>query len=127
MLRTRRLFRPAAGAVGLAALFALLALAGVPLPGAPSPAAADPTDGTLTIVVQRDTDASGSYDSGVDNPQPGIEITVRYPGGHTETGVTGDDGRDRGSPGQRRTRRWPVLRGRGHPEQSSRPRPGTRE
>ena len=93
MLRTRRLFRPAAGAVGLAALFALLALSGVPVPGAPSPAAADPTDSTLTIVVERDTDASGSYDSSVDTPQPGIEITVRDPSGHTETGVTGDDGR----------------------------------
>ena len=58
----------------------------------PITAAADVTDGTLTVVVERDVDANGSYDKDIDTPQSGIEITVTDAGGKTVDGVTDSDG-----------------------------------
>jgi hypothetical protein len=85
VLRTR-LLSVAAAAVGLAALAgALVAL--------PPPAAhADPTDGTLTVIVNRDVDKDGAF-SAADVPQPGIVIVVSDADGEPVTGRTDDDGR----------------------------------
>ena len=85
MLRTGRL-RSSAASVALTLLAALGAAAD------PNPAAADATDGTLTVIVERDVDANGSYDKDTDTPQAGIEITVTDAGGATVDGVTDGDG-----------------------------------
>ena len=54
---------------------------------------ADATDGTLTVIVNRDVDRNGAYDSAVDDPQPGIEIVVSDAGGNRVDGRTDDEGR----------------------------------
>ena len=72
---------------------ALTALAALGAATHPIPAAADATDGTLTVIVERDLDGNGSYDKDADTPQPGIEITVTDAGGKTVDGVTDSDGR----------------------------------
>jgi hypothetical protein len=59
----------------------------------PQTATADTTDGTLTVIVNRDVDSDGAYDSAVDEPQPGIEIVVSDAGGKQVTGRTDDEGR----------------------------------
>ena len=85
MLRTGRL-RSSTALVALT----LLAALGAPIQ---TPAAADATDGTLTVIVERDVDANGSYDKDTDTPQAGIEITVTDAGGKSVEGVTDRDGR----------------------------------
>jgi SdrD B-like domain len=59
----------------------------------PVPADAETTDGTLTVIVNRDVDGNGNYDGTVDQPQPGIEIAVTDASGHRVRGVTERDGR----------------------------------
>lgn len=59
----------------------------------PLPAGAQSTDGTLTMIVNRDVDRNGNYSSGIDQPQPGIEVAVTDASGHNVKGVTGRDGR----------------------------------
>ncbi len=85
MLRTRRLWGPAA-------LVVLMMLAAFGAVAQPTPASADPTDGTLTVVVNRDSDANGTYEKDSDAPQPGIKITVTDAGGEEAFGVTDEDG-----------------------------------
>ena len=75
------------------ALVALTLLAALGAAAQPGPASADATDGTLIVVVVRDTDANGSYDKDTDTPQAGIEITVTDAGGEVVEGVTDRDGR----------------------------------
>jgi hypothetical protein len=53
---------------------------------------ADPSDGTLTVIVNRDEDGDYGYDPGIDGPQPGIQITVTDASGATVRGITDDDG-----------------------------------
>ncbi len=86
MLRTGRL-RSSTTLVALTLLAALGAAAHS------TPAAADPTDGTLTVIVERDVDGNGSYDKDTDTPQAGIKITVTDAGGEAVDGVTDSDGR----------------------------------
>jgi hypothetical protein len=84
VLRTRLLSATAA-AVGLAALSGALV-------AAPQRTAhADVTDGTLTVIVNRDVDQDGGYGP-ADVPQPGIEIEVSDAAGHLVRGVTDDEG-----------------------------------
>jgi uncharacterized protein (DUF2141 family) len=82
--RPRRLLSPACLAV-LAALVTPLWLAAVP-------ASADPTDGTLTVLVSRDANANGGFDPEMDQPQAGIAVTVTDVGGHSVSGTTDDAG-----------------------------------
>jgi outer membrane biosynthesis protein TonB len=56
------------------------------------PAAADTTDGTLTVVVSLDVNTNGDYDPDTDQPQAGIAITVTDAGGHSVSGTTDDAG-----------------------------------
>jgi len=95
VLRTRRLQHPSAARAGvhLAEIVAavLLTLVGTAL--LPVSAGAQPTDATLTVIVNRDIDQNGSYSSDIDQPQPGIEISVTDASGHSVHGVTGRDGR----------------------------------
>ena len=85
MLRTGRL-RSSAALVALTLLGALGT-------AHPAPAEADTTDGTLTVIVDRDVNANGSYDQGIDIPQAGIQIMVTDAGGATVDGVTDSNGR----------------------------------
>lgn len=87
MLRTRRLSSSACLLAGLAVLVA----AGPGL--SVLPAAADTTEGTLTVVVDRDVDDNGNFSADIDTPQPGIGIAVSDSAGHTVQGVTDQDGR----------------------------------
>lgn len=64
----------------------------------PGPAAAEPTDGALTVVVVRDADGDGGYNAAVDVPQPGIQVVVRDAGGAKVEGVTNADGKFEVSP-----------------------------
>lgn len=59
---------------------------------APQLAAAEPTDGTLTVVVQRDVNADGVYDGEIDTPQAGIDVTVSDAVGATVSGATDGSG-----------------------------------
>jgi SdrD B-like domain len=68
----------------------LLAAAGLALSS--PPAHAETSDGTLTVVVNRDENGDDGYDSAVDGPQPGIQIAVIDAGGATVRGITDDDG-----------------------------------
>jgi SdrD B-like domain len=58
----------------------------------PVPADAETTDGTLTVIVDRDVDGNRNYDVAIDQPQPGIGIAVTDASGHHVTGVTDGDG-----------------------------------
>jgi hypothetical protein len=58
----------------------------------PVPADAETTDGTLTVIVNRDVDGNRNYDVAIDQPQPGIEIAVTDASGHHVTGVTDGEG-----------------------------------
>ena len=82
MLRT--LLRSAAALAGLITWVVVAAL--------PVPANAETTDGTLTIVVNRDGDGNGNYDGTIDQPQPGIGIAVSDASGYRVEGVTDLDG-----------------------------------
>jgi len=46
------------------------------------------SDGTLTVVTNRDYVGSGVYDPAIDVPQAGISVSVSDASGHTATGVT---------------------------------------
>ena len=77
------------------AAFGVLALAllAVGLLAASSPVAhADTSDGTLTVIVNRDEDGDNRYDPAVDGPQPGIQIAVTDARGASVHGITDDDG-----------------------------------
>jgi hypothetical protein len=80
----RSLVRPAAALAGLFTWAVLVAL--------PVPAAAEATDGTLTVIVNRDVDGNGNYDAAIDQPQPGIKIAVTDASGYRVPGVTKRDG-----------------------------------
>ena len=95
MRRPRPALRPACLAA-LAVLTAQLWTGG-------SPADADSTDGTLTVLVSRDSDFSGGYDPEIDRPQPGITITVTDPGGHVVSGTTDAAGEVVVKPGEELT------------------------
>ena len=82
MLRT--LLRSAAALAGLITWVTVVAL--------PVPADAETTDGTLTVIVNRDVDENGIYDGTIDRPQPGIELAVTDAGGASVLGVTDSDG-----------------------------------
>ena len=82
MLRT--LLRSAAALAGLITWVTVVAL--------PVPADAETTDGTLTVIVNRDFDANGIYDGTIDRPQPGIEIAVTDASGARVAGVTDREG-----------------------------------
>ena len=89
MPRTRRLQR------SVAALAGLITLVG-PVVGMvvlPLPAAAQSSDGTLTVIVNRDVDRNGNYNGDIDQPQSGIEVTVTDASGRNAKGVTDRDGR----------------------------------
>jgi len=73
------------------AVLAFAAFAGAAVVSAP-PAHAEVTDGTLTVVVNRDEDGDGSYDVGADPPQAGIEIAVTDTSGGSVRGITDDNG-----------------------------------
>ncbi len=85
MLRTRRL-------TGSACVVGLVALLGTALLTPLLPASADAGDGSLTVTVERDVDANGSYDSAIDVPQAGITITVSDAGGASVKGTTDNEG-----------------------------------
>ena len=53
---------------------------------------ADTSDGALTVLVNRDELGDHDYDSTVDGPQPGIQITVTDARGATVRGITDDKG-----------------------------------
>ncbi len=82
MLRT--LLRSAAALAGLITWVVVAAM--------PVPADAETTDGTLTVIVNRDVDGNRNYDAAIDQPQPGIGIAVTDAGGYRVTGVTDGDG-----------------------------------
>ena len=82
MLRSH--LRPATALAGLITWAVVVAL--------PVPAAADTTDGTLTVIVNRDIDGNGNYDDVIDKPQSGIEIAVTDASGERVEGVTERDG-----------------------------------
>ena len=81
----RMLLRSTAALAGLITWVTVAAL--------PVTADAETTDGTLTVIVNRDVDGSGNYDSTIDRPQPGIEIVVTDASGFQVTGDTDRDGR----------------------------------
>jgi hypothetical protein len=81
----RSLVRPAAALAGLITWAVVVAL--------PVPASAETTDGTLTVIVNRDVDGNGNYDGSIDQPQPGIEIAVTDASGFRVKGFTEGDGR----------------------------------
>jgi hypothetical protein len=58
----------------------------------PVPANAEITDGTLTVIVNRDVDGNQNYDPTIDQPQPGVGIAVTDASGFRVTGVTDRDG-----------------------------------
>jgi uncharacterized protein (DUF2141 family) len=53
---------------------------------------ADTSDGTLTVLVNREENGDRGYHSGVDGPQPGIQIAVVDARGATVRGITDDRG-----------------------------------
>jgi SdrD B-like domain len=86
----RRLERSAAI---LAGLVTLVGITLVDMVAMPVLAVAEPTDGTLTVIVNRDIDRDGSYSNDIDQPQPGIKIAVTDASGSSVNGVTGRDGK----------------------------------
>jgi hypothetical protein len=60
---------------------------------APTPAHAETTDRTLTVLVLRDEDRDSTYDVGTDLPQSGIAISVTDGAGGSVRGLTDDAGR----------------------------------
>jgi hypothetical protein len=80
----RTLLRSTAALAGLITWVVVAAL--------PVPAEAETTDGTLTVIVNRDIDGNGNYDGTIDEPQPGIKIAVTDASGRRVDGVTERDG-----------------------------------
>jgi hypothetical protein len=58
----------------------------------PVPASAEITDGTLTVIVNRDVDGNGGYDDSIDEPQPDVEVAVTDASGYRVRGVTDRNG-----------------------------------
>ncbi|HEU4908579.1 MAG TPA: SdrD B-like domain-containing protein [Propionibacteriaceae bacterium] len=90
MLHTRHFQRSAAI---LAGLITLVGITLVDIVVMPVLAVAEPTDGTLTVIVNRDVDGNGNYSGDIDQPQPGIEIAVTDASEHRVNGFTDQDGR----------------------------------
>ena len=86
MPRTRCLLSSVALTAGLVVAFTTGA------GGLAPTAAADETDGRLTVTVERDVNENGVHDAGTDAPQPGIGITVSDSAGRTVEGVTDEQG-----------------------------------
>ena len=82
MLRT--LLRSAVAVAGLITWVVVAAM--------PVPADAETTDGTLTVIVNRDVDGNRNYDATIDQAQPGIGIAVTDASGFRVSGVTDRDG-----------------------------------
>jgi SdrD B-like domain len=80
----RTLLRSAAALAGLITCVTVVTL--------PVPADAETTDGTLTVIVNRDVDGNGIYDGAIDRPQSGIELAVTDASGASVPGVTDSDG-----------------------------------
>jgi SdrD B-like domain len=80
----RTLLRSAAALAGLITWVVVAAM--------PVPADAEITDGTLTVIVNRDVDGNRNYDATIDQPQPDIGIAVTDASGFRVTGVTDRDG-----------------------------------
>jgi hypothetical protein len=80
----RTLLRSAAALAGLITWVVVAAM--------PVPADAEITDGTLTVMVNRDVDGNRNYDATIDQPQPDIGIAVTDASGFRVTGVTDRDG-----------------------------------
>jgi SdrD B-like domain len=80
----RTLLRSAAALAGLITWVVVAAM--------PVPADAEITDGTLTVIVNRDVDGNRDYDATIDQPQPGIGIAVTDASGFRVAGVTDRDG-----------------------------------
>ena len=89
----RRFLRSAAALAGLVTLVGTVVGTLVGVVALPPSASAEPTDGKLTVIVNRDVDMNGDFSSDVDQPQPGIEVLVTDAGGRRVEGVTGPDGR----------------------------------
>jgi hypothetical protein len=77
----------------LAGLITFVGITLVDMVAMPVLAVAEPTDGTLTVLVNRDIDGDGNYSNNIDQPQPGIEIAVTDASGFSVNGVTGRDGK----------------------------------
>ena len=81
-------------APGRKKLFAVLGVAAVlatsiTVLAANGSASADPTDGTITVIVDRDVLGSGVYTAAVDNnPVPGIVLKISDAAGHVVSGTT---------------------------------------
>jgi SdrD B-like domain len=80
----RTLMRSAAVLAGLITWVVVAAM--------PVPADAEITDGTLTVIVNRDVDGNRNYDASIDQPQPGIDIAVTDASGHRVEGETDEEG-----------------------------------
>jgi len=80
----RTLMRSAAVLAGLITWVVVAAM--------PVPADAETTDGTLTVIVNRDVDGNRNYEATIDQPQPGITIAVTDASGHRVTGETDREG-----------------------------------
>jgi SdrD B-like domain len=90
VLRTRHFQRSAAI---LAGLITFVGITVVDIAAMPVLAVAEPTDGTLTVIVNRDVDGNGNYSGVIDQPQPGIEIAVTDASEHRVNGITDQAGR----------------------------------
>jgi SdrD B-like domain len=90
VLPTRHFQRSAAILAGLITFVGITLAEMVALPLS---AGAEPTDGTLTVIVNRDIDRDGNYSANIDQPQARIEIAVSDAGGSRVTGITGRDGK----------------------------------
>jgi hypothetical protein len=77
----------------LAGLITFVGITLVDMVAMPVLAVAEPTDGTVTVLVNRDIDGDGNYSNNIDQPQPGIEIAVTDASGFSVNGVTGRDGK----------------------------------
>lgn len=74
-------------------VLAVTALSGAAVIGTAPAAHAEDSDGTLTVLVNRDEDGDSTYDSDIDPPQPGIVVTVTDTAGSTVRGITDGGGR----------------------------------
>ncbi|RSM46053.1 hypothetical protein DMA12_12265 [Amycolatopsis balhimycina DSM 5908] len=70
----------------------LLASTVFPLAVPARPAAADASDGTLTVRVVRDLNGNGSYEPALETGVAGIPVKATDPAGGTTAGTTGGDG-----------------------------------
>ncbi|MCR1783987.1 sortase [Nocardioides carbamazepini] len=87
-MQTIRPFRARRSAVALASGLAVVVSGLAWVATTPTPAAAGPGDGTLTVAVARDVSGDGVYDPIIDPPQAGIEVKVTDSAGNVANGVT---------------------------------------